>query len=304
MTRVVAAFTGIAGAGVALMVSAPALHAQADDRARVAAGVFKLLDVNNDGALTRDETRTTFDGWYTKWKAPDAAGLSGEALMGGLSQVLPGAPCGGRSATPRIACPADVTAMMHALPAVAPVKPKQARKVLVLAHAAGYQHSSIPLAARTIEELGKKTGAWSTTITYDPVDINEQNLKQYDAIFLPSTTGHFLDNPTDAGATAARRKALLDFVRGGKGLAAIHAATDSYHASAKDLKAAATTGVDPMVARLASLGPGLESAYPMSSRLVADGDANGDRVLSKEELAAVAGAWFDKVDTGKGGRVT
>ena len=57
------------------------------------------------------------------------------------------------------------------------------------------------------------------------------NLKQYDAIFLASTTGDFLDDPKDAAATAARRKALLAFVRGGKGLAGIHAASDSYHQS-------------------------------------------------------------------------
>ena len=94
-------------------------------------------------------------------------------------------------------------------------------------------HSSIPLAARTIEEIGKKTGAWSTTITYDAADINDANLKQYDAIFLASTTGEFLDDSNDAAATAARRKALLDFVRGGKGLAGIHAASDSYHQSSK-----------------------------------------------------------------------
>ena len=121
---------------------------------------------------------------------------------------------------------------MAALPATAPAKPKQARKVLVLGKAAGFVHSSIPLAGRTVEELGKKTGAWATTITYDPADINEQNLKQYDAIFLASTTGAFLDDANDAAATAARRKALLDFVRGGKGLAGIHAATDSYHQNA------------------------------------------------------------------------
>ena len=125
----------------------------------------------------------------------------------------------------------DVTAMMAALPDKAPAKPKQPRKVLVLGRAAGFVHSSIPLAARTIEEIGKKTGAWSTTITYDAADINDANLKQYDAIFLASTTGAFLDDPNDAAATAARRKALLDFVRGGKGLAGIHAATDSYHQS-------------------------------------------------------------------------
>src|SRR5690606_31066702 len=54
------------------------------------------------------------------------------------------------------------------------------------------------------------------------------NLAQYDAVFLDSTTGSFLDD-ADAAASEARRKALLDFVRGGKGLGGVHAATDSYH---------------------------------------------------------------------------
>jgi type 1 glutamine amidotransferase len=140
---------------------------------------------------------------------------------------------GGRGAAQnQVPNPADVQAMMAALPDKAPAKPKQARKVLVLGKAAGFVHSSIPLGARTIEEMGKKAGAWSATITYDAADINEQNLKQYDAIVLVSTTGEFLDDPNDAAATAARRKALLDFVRGGKGLAGIHAASDSYHRTA------------------------------------------------------------------------
>jgi type 1 glutamine amidotransferase len=125
--------------------------------------------------------------------------------------------------------PEDVQAMMAALPDKAAVKPKQPRKVLVIAKAAGYVHSSIPLATRTVEELGKKTGAWSTTITYDVTGVTQDNLKQYDAIVLTSTTAEFLDDPDDAAATAARRKAVLDFVRGGKGLAGIHAASDTYH---------------------------------------------------------------------------
>ena len=125
--------------------------------------------------------------------------------------------------------PEDVQAMMAALPDKAAVKPRQPRKVLLIARAAGYVHSSIPLAARTVEEMGKKTAAWSTTITYDVAGISEQSLKEYDAIVLTSTTGEFLDDPNDAAATAARRKAVLDFVRGGKGLAGIHAASDTYH---------------------------------------------------------------------------
>ena len=128
--------------------------------------------------------------------------------------------------TPR---PADVEAMVAALPDKAPVSPRRPRRVLILGKALGYVHASIPLAARTIEEMGRKTGAWSTTVTYDPADINEKNLARYDALVLASTSGAFLDDPEDAAVTAARRQALLDFVRGGKGLAGIHAATVGYY---------------------------------------------------------------------------
>ena len=141
-------------------------------------------------------------------------------------------PCGGRSNTPQVPCQTDVDAMMAALPDKAPAKAAKPRKVLVLGRATGYMHSSIPLAAKTVDALGARTGAWTTTITYDAADITAQNLKQYDGVFLSSTTGCFLDDPNDNAATDARRAALLDFVRSGKGLAAIHAAGDSYHGSA------------------------------------------------------------------------
>jgi uncharacterized protein len=147
--------------------------------------------------------------------------------------VQPGAaaqaPCGGRSSNPRVACPGDVEKMSAALPARAPAKPQKPRKILVLAVARGWVHSSIPLAAKTMEEMGKKTGAWTATTTYEASDVNAENLKQYDAIVLDSTTGMFLDDPNDAAATAARRKALLEFVRSGKGLVGLHAASDAYH---------------------------------------------------------------------------
>jgi type 1 glutamine amidotransferase len=99
----------------------------------------------------------------------------------------------------------------------------------VLCKASGFVHSNIPLAAETLKQMGEKTGAWTATITYDPADINADNLKQYDLVFLDNTTGQFLDDPNDATATTARRQALLDFVRSGKGLAGLHAAVDSYH---------------------------------------------------------------------------
>ena len=140
--------------------------------------------------------------------------------------------CGGRSSNPRTACPGDVEKMMAALPDKAPAKPARPRKVLVLARAAGFVHSSIPLAAKTIEEMGAKTGAWAATTTYEAADINADNLKQYDLVFLDNTTGCFLDDTNDAAATAARRAALMEFIRSGKGIVGLHAASDSYHGSA------------------------------------------------------------------------
>lgn len=158
-------------------------------------------------------------------QAPPAAGRGG----GGLNDA-----CGGRSQNPREACPNDVTRMIATLgllPDKPPAVPQKPRKVLIWSRlpSAGFQHSSIPLAARMIEEMGKKTGAWTSTTSWDVNDITAENLKQYDAIFLSNTTGTFLDDPNDQAVTDARRKAFQDFLVGGKGVAGIHATGDSYH---------------------------------------------------------------------------
>ena len=172
--------------------------------------------------------------------APPAAGAAapggqGRGGRGGGGNGL-NDPCGGRSAQPTVPCPNDVTKMMATiatLPNDPPAKPQKPRKVLIWSRlpssdSGGYQHSSIPLAARLIEELGKKTGAWTSDTAWDLSVMTAQNLAQYDAIFLSSTTGTFLDD-ADQSATDARRKAFMDFLRGGKGIAGIHATGDSYH---------------------------------------------------------------------------
>jgi type 1 glutamine amidotransferase len=264
----------------------------AGGRGGVGPGLFVAADTNKDGSLTREELKATFDTWFTTWDSGKTGALTEDQLAAGLSAALPQPAFGGGRPAAQNQTPkqSDVDAMMAALPDTAPAKPQRPRKVLVLAKASGYVHSSIPLAAKTVEALGTKTGAWGTTITYDSADINEQNLKQYDAIFLASTTGEFLDDPTDAAATAARRKALLDFVRGGKGLAGIHAASDSYHASSAQ-----------------AAGPGGRAgggaAGFLAPALLSQGDKNNDQKLSREELAALADTWFDKLDPDKTGKI-
>ena len=255
-------------------------------RGGVAPGVFNAADVNKDGSVTRDELKTTFEAWLS---AAGAGAATEDQLVTGINAALmPAGAAGGRPAAQnQTPDPADVQAMTAALPDTALAKPARPRKVLVLAKAAGFVHSSIPLAAKSVEALGTKTGAYSTAITYDPADINAQNLKQYDAIVLDNTTGQFLDDPNDVAATSARRKALLDFVRSGRGLAGIHAASDSYHA------AAGSAG------RQGGFGPGVT----LAQQLVAQGDKDGDRKLTKAEIDTVADAWYDRIDAGKAGKV-
>ena len=86
--------------------------------------------------------------------AAPGGGASIEPVWGSPTPGL-NDPCGGRSQTPTAACTADIEKMMAALPATAPAKPAKARKVLIWSRvpSAGFQHSSIPMAARTIEEL-------------------------------------------------------------------------------------------------------------------------------------------------------
>jgi type 1 glutamine amidotransferase len=301
----IAAVAALAWTG-AVIAQAPQGRGGGGGRGGVGVGLFTALDANKDAAVTRDEMKTAFDKWYTEWDTAKSNALTQEQLTAGLNAALPapapapgftGAAGRGAAPQPQTPDPAHVQAMLAALPATAPAKPKQPRKVLVLAKAAGFVHSSIPIAARTIEEMGKKYNAWSTTITYDPADINEANLKQYDAIFLASTTGAFLDEPSDAAVTAARRKALLDFVRGGKGLAGIHAASDSYHQNRPDPNA-------PAGGRQGGRGGGRGQAAPVVAQFIAQGDKNADQKLTKDEFVALSDAWFDKMDTDKSGRIT
>src|SRR5260370_39071926 len=91
--------------------------------------------------------------------APAQAGIGAGAGRGGggLND-----PCGGRSPNPKEACPDDVNKMMATvgvLPDKPPAAPQKARKVLAFSRipSSGFQHSSIPLAMKTIEALGKKT---------------------------------------------------------------------------------------------------------------------------------------------------
>ena len=289
----------LSGLGLGAQQSAPPAGAaaqaggRAGGRGGTGATLFTAVDTDKDGALTRSEMQAAFSDWFAKWDTARTGALAEAEIASGLAAVFP-APAARGGGAPRTANEGDVQEMLKVLPSAAPARPARPRRALVLAHSPGFTHSSIPLAARTIEELGKRTGAWTTTVSYDPNVVTREQLAQYDVIVLNSTVGAFLDEAGDQAASDARRAAFLAFVREGKGLVGIHAASDTYHAGA------ANTPFTRQTAAAAVTGPPAQ----LAAALVGQGDKNGDQRLSSGELRALVDSWFDTLDTAKAGRVT
>jgi len=116
---------------------------------------------------------------------------------------------------------ADIEKVKAAMPATAPAKPKKDRKILVFYRCDGFVHSSIPLGVEAMRLLGEKTGAFTIESSQDLDMFTPEKLKNFDAVLFLSTTK--LD------PEPAQKKALLDFVRSGKGIIGIHAATDNFY---------------------------------------------------------------------------
>ena len=296
---------GWAGAGLAIAIGVASLWAQGPGGGRTARTLFAALDANGDGNLTRSEIESKFNSWFTTWNTTQSGMLTRDQIAAGLSTLFPPPPpakpgqgntfnIAGNS-TPMTAPQAAVDAMMGALPATPGVKPLRPRKVLVFAHtgAGGFVHASIPLAAKAVEALGKQGGLWATTVSYDPADISAENLKQYDAIFLDSTTGCFLDDK-DPAVTAARRAAFLNFVRRGKGIAAIHAATDAYHTDCLAALAAANGGTPR---------PSF-TADRLAAQLVTEAAKEPDATVTRQQWTAMGNDWFQKLDTDNTGKIS
>jgi len=136
----------------------------------------------------------------------------------------------------------------------APAKPTVAapqRKLLVFSRFTGYDHKVIPHVDRVLEILGKKSGAFSVTVSVDIESLTANNLAGYDALVLNNNCSkgprrHLLLDVleteakyatlTEAERTAkanALEQAIVDFVAGGKGLVAIHGAPTMINNSPK-----------------------------------------------------------------------
>jgi type 1 glutamine amidotransferase len=107
-----------------------------------------------------------------------------------------------------------------------PVQAQEKKRILVVSHTAGFRHRSIPLGNETIQALGERTGQWQVDHARTAEEVQAaftpENLRRYDLVFFNNTTG-------ELPISEEGKKAFLDWVRGGKAVAGVHAATDTFY---------------------------------------------------------------------------
>jgi len=110
----------------------------------------------------------------------------------------------------------------RAMPDSPPAKPRANRKLLVFSKCEGFVHGSIPTCNKALLIMGNKTGAFQAEFSDDMAAFDPENLQKFDAVLFNNTTRLKFENPV-------HRQALMEFVKGGKGVIGIHAATDNFY---------------------------------------------------------------------------
>ncbi len=120
--------------------------------------------------------------------------------------------------------------------------PKKERKALMYSKTCSYRHvSGIPAAKLAMVEMGDRLGVWEIDVSENPSDFEKENLKKYDFVILNNSTGMCFGasskelksmSPEESKATVENSKRLLgnllEFVKNGGGVFAIHAGVDAY----------------------------------------------------------------------------
>lgn len=102
----------------------------------------------------------------------------------------------------------------------ATVTPAKNRRILCFYRCGGFIHRSIPYGNHALKEIARTTGAFEVDFADDYEVFTKDRLAAYDAILFNNTTGL---NPSEE-----QRQAILDFIKGGKGVAGFHAASDNF----------------------------------------------------------------------------
>ena len=93
-------------------------------------------------------------------------------------------------------------------------------RLLYFTYPAGYRHDVIPLSREILTRLGSASGAFEVTTSEDTSEFSSDNLARYQAVMF-YTSGELPMND-------AQKRALLDFVRSGRGFLGVHSATDTF----------------------------------------------------------------------------
>jgi len=129
----------------------------------------------------------------------------------------------------------ELEKMEAAAPEKAPAKPAKRRRVLVWGHA--WTHTPNVFAEEALKILGKKTGAFEAVVSDDPRLLLGDRLPRFDALvmnnihepepFLPDDFAKRTNEQKQAARKfdQAVKQSILEFVRSGKGIVGIHAAT-------------------------------------------------------------------------------
>jgi uncharacterized protein len=118
----------------------------------------------------------------------------------------------------------EFIALLGSAAAVWPVGARAERPpehILYFTNSAGYRHEVIPLSKAILTQLGRNSGTFEVTATEDTSEFSTENLKRYAAVMF-YTSG-------ELPMSGSERKALLDFVRSGRGFLGVHSATDTFY---------------------------------------------------------------------------
>jgi type 1 glutamine amidotransferase len=117
----------------------------------------------------------------------------------------------------------EIQKITSAIPDAPAAKPAKQRKVLIFWRCEGFFHGDgIAAGNKAFELMGEKTGAYSTVTSDEMAMFDADKLNQFDAVIFNNTTALKFENPQ-------RRKALLDFVQGGKGIVGTHSSVDNFY---------------------------------------------------------------------------
>ena len=96
------------------------------------------------------------------------------------------------------------------------------KRVLVLTHNAFYKHDTLETLERTVAELGERGGFEVTSLEGYKQDQDNLDLSMISAAYLSRFDGLLLATNGELPLDDGQRQALVDFVRNGKGLVAVH----------------------------------------------------------------------------------